>query len=115
MFRWIEIYNFGKHGLEVHPDGSLRVIDIDGKKLCLIRQRDTYYALDNKCPHAGASLGQGWCEENYLVCPIHRFKYDINTGKGAVGQGDFINTYPVKLENNKLWIGLKKNAWWQIW
>ena len=40
-------------------------------------------ALPNVCPHMGAMLSEGWCEDdldgaNKIVCPFHALKFDGN-------------------------------------
>jgi len=112
---WIKIYDFASHGAEPQDLNSTRVINIDGKRICLARTETGYFALENRCPHAGGWLGEGWCEKNMVVCPIHRFRYDVSTGRGAPGQGDYVETYPVKVEKEGVFIGLKSPPWWKIW
>jgi phenylpropionate dioxygenase-like ring-hydroxylating dioxygenase large terminal subunit len=33
-------------------------------------------ALPNACPHMGAMLSEGWCEEGKVVCPFHALAFD---------------------------------------
>ncbi|MFC5283512.1 Rieske (2Fe-2S) protein [Pedobacter alpinus] len=95
-------------------DVEIQLIEIASKKLCLIKTDDCYYATATKCPHAGADLSKGWCEKGYLVCPIHRFQYRLENGRGAEGQGDYLPVYPVKDEGDFLIIGIKK-SWFKFW
>lgn len=64
------------------------------------------FALAARCPHAGGDLTQGWCKNHQLVCPVHRYSYDLQTGKGSPGQNDFVNTYPVEIRDNAVYIGI---------
>jgi len=50
-----------------------------------------------------------------VVCPVHRWKYNVENGRGAPGQGDFVDTYPVRETEEGVFIGMKKDAWWKIW
>ncbi len=77
-------------------------------------QSDTIYALPNACPHMGAMLSEGWCEQNgegisTVVCPFHALPFDglgctVLPGSGRktlpqltplelIIQGDFIWSY----------------------
>ena len=39
------------------------------------------YAINRYCPHQGADLQEGWIEEErYLVCPRHRWRFDLRDG-----------------------------------
>lgn len=112
MLRYYKVYDFKKHGDEPQQLNSTRTIDVEGKRICMARTVTGYYAVSDKCPHAGAHLGRGgWCENEQVVCPIHRYRYDLKTGKGL--QGDYIESYPVQTREDGVYIGLEKK-WWQF-
>jgi nitrite reductase/ring-hydroxylating ferredoxin subunit len=93
---------------------DVQQISVKGKKLTLVRQHKNFYVFTNKCPHAGSDITNGWCENGYLVCPVHRYKYNLLNGRGVSGQGDYLKTYPVKVEGNNLFIGFI-NPWFKFW
>lgn len=93
-------------------EGKIEKIEAGGKKLCLILWDGQLYATSSRCPHAGADLSGGWCEEKKLVCPYHRHRFDLRTGKGDAGQGDYIDVFPLKEEGNQWYVGIKK-PWWK--
>ena len=109
---WVKIYDFKQHGLEPQLLNSVRSVEVEDKRICLVYNSTGYYALDDKCPHAGARFGAGgWCENNQLVCPIHRHKFNLTNGRGS--QGDNVNTYPVEHREDGVYVGLvKKKKWW---
>lgn len=84
---------------------------VNGKKLCLIKNDGELYVIQNTCPHAGGILSGGWCKEGHIICPVHRWGYDLNTGRGAEGQGDYIKTYPVELRADGIYVGFKESLW----
>ena len=69
------------------------------------------FALSAKCPHAGGDLTQGWCKDGKLVCPVHRYSYNLETGKGSEGQNDYINSYPVEIKDDSVYIGI--SSFWE--
>lgn len=112
MKHWYKIYDFKLDGPEPQKLNTARSIQIDNNRICLTRIEDGYFALEDKCPHAGARFGMGgYCENDFLVCPVHRYRYDVKTGKGK--QGDFVQSYPVELREDGLYVALKKK-WWQF-
>ncbi|OYU97285.1 MAG: (2Fe-2S)-binding protein [Bacteroidetes bacterium B1(2017)] len=112
--RFYKIYDFSSHGLEPQELNSVRTIDIENKLICLVRIPDGYFAIDDKCPHAGARLGLGKCSpEGMVICPIHRYQYDVKTGRGLPKQGDYVNTYPIETRADGVYIGFEKK-WWQF-
>ena len=71
------------------------VANVDGK----------LYAISNRCPHQGGDLGDGYLEGACLSCPLHGWAFDVRTGEPAyVNQPGKLRTYPVKLEDGKVWI-----------
>ena len=94
---------------EYIPDGDFVMqVVVAGKKLCLLRHQNRMRLLQNTCPHAGGVLSGGWCEKGYLICPIHRYGYNLENGRGAHGQGDYIEIYPVKQEPDGLYAGIQQ-------
>ena len=82
-----------------------------GKTICLVGYEDKIYALSARCPHAGGDLTQGWCKEKKLICPVHRYSYDLDTGKGSAGQNDYIDTYPVEIRDDGVYVGI--SSFWE--
>jgi len=93
---------------------DVQLIRVKGKRLVLVKSNDRFFAFTSKCPHAGADLSTGWCNKGYLVCPVHRYSYNLENGRGATGQGDYLKRYPVKIDNNNILIGFEK-PWFKFW
>lgn len=81
-----------------------------GKKtLCIARNKHGFYAIDDKCPHQGASLAQGFCnDEGEIICPWHHHAFDVKTGKGT---GEYVDSYPIEFEDDGVFVVLPKSAW----
>ena len=43
------------------PKNRGRAVDLDGKKVAVIRVEDRWFAIQDSCPHMGASLGLPFC------------------------------------------------------
>jgi nitrite reductase/ring-hydroxylating ferredoxin subunit len=82
-----------------------------GKTICLVGYDNEIFALSAKCPHAGGDLTQGWCKEGKLICPVHRYSFDLKTGKGSEGQNDFIESYPVEIKDDAIYVGI--TSFWE--
>ena len=91
---------------------GLLLVKVHSKTICLVRNQEGYYAIQNFCPHAGGDLSQGWCEGRRIVCPVHRYAYDLKTGRGIADQGDAVKTYPLEIRDDGLFIGL--NDIWSL-
>lgn len=83
-------------------------LEVDGRKVCIAHSKEGFFAVNNRCPHNGFSLGQGFCtEDNAIVCPLHRYRFDLRTGRARSGLGDYVETYPLEVRPDGIYIGLK--------
>lgn len=62
-------------------DGTINFI-IRSKKYLVFRSENNYKAIINNCPHQNKSMTGAVCEGNFIICPIHQFKFSKVTGKG---------------------------------
>jgi 3-phenylpropionate/trans-cinnamate dioxygenase ferredoxin subunit len=67
------------------PPNKMIIVAVEGKEVLLANVDGSYYAIINKCTHAGGSLAQGVLEGNIVTCPRHGARFDVKTGK-AVGE-----------------------------
>lgn len=51
-----------------------------GRNVALFKIGEEVLALDGICPHKGAPLGLGWCEEGVVACPMHGWRFDLRSG-----------------------------------
>ncbi len=85
-----------------------KAFDIMGTDVILCKNEDgKLRALRDKCPHQGKKLSHGWCEENKIVCPYHRYSFDLDSG---LGSGTGVDTYPLKVEDDWLLIGFERKG-----
>lgn len=89
----------------------IKRVKAGGKTICLVGYDNKVFALGARCPHAGGDLTQGWCKEGKLICPIHRYSYSLETGKGSEGQNDYIDSYPVEIKEDSVYIGI--SSFWE--
>ena|ERR1700742_2434322 len=93
-------------GIQPSAQPFIKRIKVGSKFICLVGHEGNIYALGATCPHAGGDLSQGWCNNGKLVCPFHRYSYDLQTGKGSEGQNDYIRTFPVEIKDETIYIGI---------
>ncbi|MCJ2186604.1 Rieske (2Fe-2S) protein [Novosphingobium beihaiensis] len=96
-------------------EGALVPVEAGGDKLLLTKVGGTYYAAQRKCPHLGFNLCKGKLEGAAVVCPLHKAKFDLNTGQverdpkllfiGMKAKSD-LRTYPVKEMGDDIYVGI---------
>lgn len=83
------------------PDGTRRVVEVNGKSVGVFRLGDRFFALRNRCPHQFGPLCLGALAPRalsdqpgqfavadgvpLLACPWHGWEYDIETGQSFMG------------------------------
>ena len=76
-------------------------------------RRDEWYASQNLCPHRmQMALSRGMIGsqngEPKVACPFHKKTFSLVTGECLSGDECAIKTYPVKVVDDKVYIGVEK-------
>ena len=102
--------------------GQVRLVQLDKLAVVIVRKADgTFRALRNRCAHQGGPLSEGTLQplvvgsdvgmyefrtdKDVLVCPWHRFEYDVDTGRSPADPDRIrVRSYKVVVEDGKLFI-----------
>ncbi|MDH5368238.1 MAG: Rieske 2Fe-2S domain-containing protein [Cyclobacteriaceae bacterium] len=102
---WIKIFDSLDIAVKTVPHQSSKLLIIGGRKICLTNIKGEFFALDDKCPHRGASLSEGIV--NYLgevICPLHEYRFSSKTGCETDNKcGDAV-VFKIKIEKEGLFI-----------
>lgn len=90
-------------------EGRVMTVTADHKGICLTNYKNKYSALDNKCPHQGGPLGEGSIENGLLRCPWHGWDFDPCTGVPPGGFDDGVETFPTKVEDDAVYVGIAED------
>lgn len=99
--RWYEVAK-----RDALPEGRVTTVQCGNRTICLTHFEGQYGALDNACPHQGGPLGEGSIEKGWLRCPWHGWDYHPITGRSPGAFEDELETFPVELHDDAIWIGL---------
>jgi nitrite reductase/ring-hydroxylating ferredoxin subunit len=110
---WFKIFEAEQNANDYLPFGTLITFQFKGQNICVTRTPEGFFAFGDKCPHNGASLSKGFCtKKNEIVCPLHRYSFDLSSGKATSGGAFALKTYPVEVRENGVYVGIKA-AWWE--
>ena len=62
------------------PEGEGRSYPIAGRMVAVFHANGEYYAINDTCPHMGASLATGHLEQEAVTCPWHAWRFSIKDG-----------------------------------
>ena len=100
------------------PPGGNKVVEINGRDIVVFHVNGEYFALLNRCPHAGAPLEKAACVARLtskepgvyersrvgelLRCAWHGWEFDMRNGQSWFDpQRVKIRTYPVVIEDGE--------------
>ncbi len=87
------------------PEGRVKPVTCEHLTVCMTHYKGQYAALDNRCPHQGGPLGEGSIEGGWLRCPWHGWDYDPLTGRSPGAHDDSLETFPVQLREDGVYVG----------
>jgi nitrite reductase (NADH) small subunit len=84
--------------LSLIPPGEGRTFSVGGVRIAIFHTRDGgVFATQADCPHRGGPLADGLTGGGMVVCPLHSWKFDLQTGQAVYGDCG-IKTYPARLD-----------------
>ena len=79
-------------------EGEGRTVEVGRKLVAVFRDCGGYFAIDDLCPHMGASLSGGYVEDGIVTCPWHAWRFRLADGAWADCPRIKIGCYPVRVE-----------------
>jgi nitrite reductase/ring-hydroxylating ferredoxin subunit len=73
---------------------AMKMVKVDGHRICLVRTSEGVFALDQACPHEGYGLTTGELDGDLITCAWHNWKFRVSDGACVLGEED-VRTYPV--------------------
>ncbi len=81
------------------PVGSMKLVKVDGRRLCVVHTASGVHALDNACPHEGYGLTTGDLDGELLTCAWHNWKFRVSDGRCVLGEED-VRVHPVTITSS---------------
>ena len=103
-YRWVRIAS--RDSVPLREGRAVRVAD---HEIALFNLGDRFLAVDNACPHRGGPLADGIVSGAAVVCPLHAWKIDLETGgveRPAGADAPCLSTYPVRVDDGMIVLGV---------
>jgi nitrite reductase (NADH) small subunit/3-phenylpropionate/trans-cinnamate dioxygenase ferredoxin subunit len=85
------------------PEGEGRSFQVGDRLIAVFLQHGRYLAIDDLCPHMGASLGGGYLDdEGVVTCPWHAWRFCVRDGKWADNPRLAVDTFDVRVEGGQI-------------
>jgi len=86
------------------PLGRGRRVHLPRETVAVFRLADGWFALQDSCPHMGASLADGRIEDGAVVCHWHGWRFDLVSGQGDMRRWACARIYGVRLEDGEVFL-----------
>jgi nitrite reductase/ring-hydroxylating ferredoxin subunit len=100
-------------------DGTVRIVDVGGREVGVVRWGEEFFAVRNVCPHQAGPVCAGLVRPNIvsggrpgelavdlavpiLACPWHGWEFDVRSGKSISGATQTVRTYAISVEGGRL-------------
>ena len=90
------------------PEGEARTVQVGNKLVALFHVDGNYYAIDDTCPHMGASLSEGYVEQDVVTCSWHGWRFRLSDGAWADSPRLRIGCYTVRVEGDEVQVRLEQ-------
>ncbi|MDX2380474.1 MAG: Rieske 2Fe-2S domain-containing protein [Acidimicrobiia bacterium] len=80
-------------------EGAMKMVKVDGRRICVVRTADGVHAIDNACPHEGYGMTQGDLDGDVITCAWHNWKFRVGDGVCILGEED-IQTHGVDIDDD---------------
>jgi 3-phenylpropionate/trans-cinnamate dioxygenase ferredoxin subunit len=78
--------------------------------VAVFRLNDGFFATQDTCTHAIASLSDGYVDDGTIECPMHAGKFCIRTGAvKSLPATEALVTFPTRQDVNTVWIGVAEH------
>ena len=103
--RWVEVAK----RTDLLP-GRGRTLQAGGRFLALYNDGGEFFAIDDTCPHQGASLGDGLLHEGRVICPMHQWMFSLRSGACPSVPDLSVACYPTRLTGDAVEVELPEET-----
>ncbi len=84
------------------PDGEGRAYAVNGRMVAVFLENGNYQAIDDFCPHMGASLAGGYVEDGIVSCPWHAWRFKTCDGTWCDNPKISIDSFDVHVQGDEI-------------
>ena len=88
------------------PEGQGRPFTVDGRVVAIFQENGEYFAINDLCPHMGASLCGGHFEDGAVSCPWHAWRFSVKDGTWLDNPKVKTDSYPVRIDGDNIQVQL---------
>lgn len=91
------------------PEGEGATFNVNERLIAVFNRGGQFYAIDDRCPHQGASLGAGAVDaEGVVTCPWHAWRFSVTDGAWCDNPRLGVDTFEVRVEGDDIQVRVPK-------
>lgn len=84
------------------PEGRGAAFVVGDKLVAVFNDGGDYYAIDDCCPHMGASLAEGELQDGTVSCPWHAWRFSVRDGTWCDNRRIKIGSFDVRIDGDEI-------------
>lgn len=110
--RWVDLMT-EKEFKETYQEGKIKAVKVEEHVCLSVNVKNSLKVFEKSCPHQRASLEHAVCEGYEIICPWHKYAFNLDTGRDMSTSGNALKVYPTKVEEGfwKVAIEVKLPFW----
>ena len=84
------------------PTGKGKAFEVGDRVIAIFNDQGNYFAIDDMCPHMGASLATGFLEDSTVACPWHGWRFDVRDGAWCDNRRLKTDSFEVRVVENEI-------------
>lgn len=89
------------------PEGQGQAFPVGDQMVAVFNDGGQYHAIDDMCPHMGASLASGHYENCVVTCPWHGWSFDTRDGAWCDNRKIKIDAFEVRVVGKEIQVAPK--------
>lgn len=83
-------------------EGQGEVFQVGERLVAVFNDGGRYFAIDDLCPHMGASLSAGELHDGCVTCPWHAWRFCVRDGAWLDNPKIKIDCFEVRVEGDEI-------------
>ncbi|MBS1838072.1 MAG: nitrite reductase (NAD(P)H) small subunit, partial [Actinobacteria bacterium] len=75
---------------------------LNGNDIAIMRDGGRVHALGGTCPHRGGPIAEGEVIDGEVICPLHLWDFDLETGISVFNPADHLPRYDARVRDGRV-------------
>lgn len=91
-------------------EGQGQAFPVNGRMVAVFNCGGEYFAINDFCPHMGASLASGYLEGETVICPWHAWRFRVTDGCWMDNPKIKTENYPLRIVDGEIQVSVPPRA-----